>query len=212
MINLKYFTVFLSLPVASTLVFVNPSYAFRLSFTPTGDIVKKPGEPVEFFLSMSDFGGKTLSQLSFNFDFDNQELIQPDVKEAPNSGAKVIKNNNQKSYTITNLNEKNPGGGFVSVGSVGFKVVKPIDDGKRDFWLTGATANANTPVVTAAFAALATGNTSSEETVNISPEYANIIPSDNVPEPLTILGSLTALGFGTLLKKRYSKKLEKQTT
>jgi hypothetical protein len=33
----------------------------------------------------------------------------------------------------------------------------------------------------------------------------------NVPEPLTVLGSLTALGFGTVLKKRYSKKLQKST-
>lgn len=32
-----------------------------------------------------------------------------------------------------------------------------------------------------------------------------------VPEPLTILGSLTALGFGTVFKKRYSKNIEKKT-
>jgi hypothetical protein len=48
-----------------------------------------------------------------------------------------------------------------------------------------------------------TGNT----TIYYAPSY----DVASVPEPLTILGSVAALGFGTVLKKRYSKKLEKQT-
>jgi len=42
------------------------------------------------------------------------------------------------------------------------------------------------------------------ENVNLNPAY------NTVPEPLTILGSATALGFGILLKQEYSNKLKKR--
>ncbi|MDZ8050831.1 MAG: PEP-CTERM sorting domain-containing protein [Aulosira sp. ZfuVER01] len=40
--------------------------------------------------------------------------------------------------------------------------------------------------------------------------YSYSIVATDVPEPLTILGSATALGFGTMLKKKYSKKQSKE--
>ena len=210
MINLKNFAGILSLPVFSTLILVSPSYAFKLTFQPTGDIVKTPQENVEFLLFMSDFKGKTLNQLTFIFDFDDTEIVNPNVKSAPNSGGVVTKNH-QKSYTIIGLNEKNPGDGLVPVGSVSFSVVKSIQDFQRDFWLIGAIADTNPENpenlgYTSPYPFLNT------ESVDIGPETANIIPANtSVPEPLTILGSLTALGLGTLLKRKYSQKVDKKT-
>ncbi|WP_179198027.1 PEP-CTERM sorting domain-containing protein [Nostoc sp. T09] len=40
--------------------------------------------------------------------------------------------------------------------------------------------------------------------------YSYSIVAKDVPEPLTILGSATALGFGTVLKKKYAKKQSKE--
>jgi len=40
-------------------------------------------------------------------------------------------------------------------------------------------------------------------------DLASITPTEPVPEPLTILGSATALGFGALLKRESSKKKNK---
>ncbi|MEG4292145.1 PEP-CTERM sorting domain-containing protein [Microcoleus sp. D2B6] len=198
MINLRY--IFL-LPVFSTLVFVSPAHAFKLTFVPTGDIVKNPGDKVTFFLSMSDFNGKTLSQLTFDFGFDASEIVEPNVQAAPNSGGNVIKNGGNL-YTITNLNEKTQTS--VGVGSVTFDVIAAIQDHAPDFWLKqGAKANGNTEVEIFLLKASNTENTSSvflplpEETVDISPEFANIIP---VPEPSSIIGF--AAGIGILLNER----------
>lgn len=196
MINLRY--IFL-LPAFSTLVFVSPAHAFKLTFSPPGDIVKNPGEQVTFNLFMSDFGGKTLSQLTFAFGFDSSEIQQPNVQAAPNSGGQVIKKE-ETLYTIRNLNEKTP----TSVGSVTFMVVATDRPPVPDFWLKqGAKANGNTPVEISLLKASNTENTSSvflplpEETVDVSPEFANII---QVPEPSSIIGS--AAGIGILLNKR----------
>ena len=57
-------------------------------------------------------------------------------------------------------------------------------------------------------------------TVSLVP-FGNVSPDTNgeaadsvsfVPEPLTILGSLTAIGIGIGLKKKYSRKLQKAST
>ncbi|MFP5271589.1 PEP-CTERM sorting domain-containing protein [Coleofasciculus sp.] len=40
--------------------------------------------------------------------------------------------------------------------------------------------------------------------------HHDVSPAENVPEPLTILGSATALGFGALLKKQSSRKRNKK--
>jgi hypothetical protein len=77
-----------------------------------------------------------------------------------------------------------------TIASFKFKVDKPVKDGRPDF---GATVS---------YQDLGSG-----QTFSAGANGGDVVPK-SVPEPLTMLGAATALGYGAILKRKYSKNTE----
>jgi len=77
------------------------------------------------------------------------------------------------------------------VARVTFNVLQPVKDGEGDLFGSGFYQDSNNDI----------RNISTEEVLDVEP-----VPEQGVPEPLTILGSATALGYGAILKRKSSKK------
>jgi hypothetical protein len=77
------------------------------------------------------------------------------------------------------------------VARVTFNVLQPVKDGEGDLFGSGFYQDINNDI----------RNISTEEVLDVEP-----VPEQGVPEPLTIFGAATALGYGAILKRKSSKK------
>jgi hypothetical protein len=75
-----------------------------------------------------------------------------------------------------------------------FKVLKPLKDGIGDVFAT-LSYDESGPL----------GNFTG---LSISASSGDVVPQQPVPEPLTMLGAAAALGYGAILKRKYSKNTE----
>jgi hypothetical protein len=81
-----------------------------------------------------------------------------------------------------------------NIASFVFDVINPIKDGRTD--LRSVTVDYR---IRSGDGSFVVGN----NTLDVEP-----VPEQGVPEPLTILGAATALGYGAILKRKYSKRTE----
>ena len=77
------------------------------------------------------------------------------------------------------------------IARITFNVLQPVKDGEGDLFGSGFYQDSNNDI----------RNISTEEVLDVEP-----VPEQGVPEPLTILGSATALGYGVLFKRESFKK------
>ena len=84
----------------------------------------------------------------------------------------------------------------VSIATLRLKVDKPVKDTRPDVWgtLTFDEDNATTNQIYTDFKLPGNGS--------------DVVPQQSVPEPLTMLGAAAALGYGAILKRKYSKNTE----
>jgi hypothetical protein len=75
-----------------------------------------------------------------------------------------------------------------------FKVLKPVKDGIGDVFATLSYDES--------------GPLGDFTDLSISASSGDVVPQQPVPEPLTMLGAAAALGYGAILKRKYSKNTE----
>jgi hypothetical protein len=94
------------------------------------------------------------------------------------------------SYEVT-------GGLNIDIAQLSYKVEKPVRTGRSDVWaiLTYDDYDLNLDELILGLKS----NTAAGP---------DVVPQQPVPEPLTMLGAAAALGYGAILKRKYSKEIE----
>lgn len=155
--------------------------AVSLTLAPVGTLEKKPGDAITFTISLDPMGSKIWFQKWTHFSYNSDELA------IDNSlGAFAMEENTLLS-------------GIEVIARVSFRVLEGVrKDGITDFSDAIVTYNRYDPTV---FGEIV------QETVVSEPNIIDVVPaSEPVPEPLTIFGTATALGYGAILKRKPFKK------
>jgi hypothetical protein len=156
--------------------------AVTLSIGPStmGEIQAKPGDLITFtFRLRLDSTTYSLTPKILVTDYDHSEL-------SPFAALQWLVPVNRPIAYI-------PGNVSTDIATLKLKVDKPVRDKKPDVWGTLTFDEEN--------------NTSNKTLVGLKLDVnsADVVP---VPEPLTMLGAAAALGYGAILKRKYSKKTE----
>jgi hypothetical protein len=152
--------------------------AVTLTFTPVGEIPKNPGDSITFIFSLNPGSSSPLRFISFG---------------DPGYDGSELSLRTNESFTVS---ENTLITNTIVVATRTFNVLTPVvRDGNSDIFnvlafyrqssLPGAPLNPLLPV-------------SSTSVVDVVP----------VPEPLTMFGAAAALGYGAILKRKYSKNTE----
>ena len=100
-------------------------------------------------------------------------------------------------------------GNFALTAGTTFDLLNINPSGFSSFAINGIDTNeALAPTNPQAFVTGLTFTTPGSASISQVPIVTNIPGTAAVPEPMTILGSITALGFGARLKRRLSQKLK----
>jgi hypothetical protein len=114
---------------------------------------------------------------SFKLTFFNYSYDKNELSLDPSRTSQILPNTIISNTTI--------------VARVTFNVLQPVKDGEGDLFGFGFYQNSNNDI----------RNISTEEVLDVEP-----VPEQGVPEPLTMLSAATAIGYGALLKRKFSKK------
>jgi hypothetical protein len=87
----------------------------------------------------------------------------------------------------------------VSIATLRLKVDKPVKDTRPDVWGT-LTFDEEYKTVN--------GEIRTLTDLKLPGNGSDVVPQQPVPEPLTMLGAAAALGYGAILKRKYSKNTE----
>ena len=152
--------------------------AISFTLTPLDNLQKNPGEDISFILSLDPQNDGGITI---------QQIYQPTTFN-PLYG---IYDSNELSFLeiIPIVNFSQPVTVPRDIAAFKFKVDNPVKDGESDLRSVRVryqTSSVETSIVV--------GNA----TLDVEP----------VPEPLTMFGAAAALGYGALLKRKYSKKIE----
>jgi len=152
--------------------------AATFTLTPVGEIQKNSNDSIEFILNLNPAPSTVVKLLGYIINIDSTEL------SASTAGTTVVLGSPIDSPT--------------TILSRTFNVLTPVKDGISDFSVTlsyeeSESGSSGTPTQFEAFVSGA----------DVVP-----VPEQPVPEPLTMLGAVTALGYGAILKRKYSKNTE----
>jgi hypothetical protein len=147
--------------------------AATLTVTPVGEILKSPGELIQFIFEFTPTPSRVATSLALIFSLDGSELSQTEPGILPPPGNMIIT-------------------GPTIIANPTYRVLTPVRDGISD---TGA-------ILLYQEVDPSGGIFNSILTV----EGADVVPVEPVPEPLTMFGTATALGYGVILKRKSSKK------
>jgi PEP-CTERM putative exosortase interaction domain len=151
--------------------------AVTLTFTPVGEIPKKPGDSITFIFSLNPGSSSPSRFISFTEPgYDGSELSLRTNESFTVSANTLITN------TIT-------------VATRTFDVLTPVRDGKSDIFNISALYRESNLPGTPLNPILPVSSTS----------VADVVP-EPVPEPLTMFGTALGLGCGVLFKRKSSKK------
>ncbi|AFY45472.1 PEP-CTERM sorting domain-containing protein [Nostoc sp. PCC 7107] len=194
---------FLLAPLSLSLLNANSSYAGSISFRPVGtqldgdeilDIEPNNNISFDVFLNTQEVTGSIVN-LSYIVSYDLTELRFRNLQNTSlQIGAPQVIDGqtNSRQFTISQSGTPGIGPGQIGIAlsRISFDVLKLVNDGVSDFsiGLLGARNNLDQVVV---------------NQFNLRTQTVEVQP---VPEPITILGSGTALVLGALLKRKFSKK------
>ncbi len=169
-----------------------PTKANAISFTltPLGSLQRNPGDTISFILRLDPqnegglSGVRVLEVYRPNvFDpgraYDSNELSSPEIQP--------LFNFSERRVTVP-----------TNIAALIFNVTNPIRDGLSDVSATRVRYQIGNKITEKV-----TTYGSSNSGLDVQP-----VPEQGVPEPLTMLGAATALGYGAILKRKYSKKIE----
>jgi hypothetical protein len=159
-----------------------------LTFAPVGELPKKPGDLITFTISVDP---KPYNEVSFinlyrvagyeGYEWDGEELDFDNLK--------------MLAATYETFSKPGP------IAEVTFKARNNLrKDGRKDFFNVAAIFDI---LELGAVGVIAKTDDSSEKVVDVIP-----VPEQGVPEPLTMLGAAAALGYGAILKRKYTKNTE----
>jgi hypothetical protein len=159
--------------------------------TPSGisrEITAKPGDLITFTYKvvLNNTTNNIVPKILFS-DFDKTELSEFAALEwlVPVGRPIAYIPGNFPTSTTT-----------VSIATLRLKVDKPVKDTRPDVWgtLTFDEDNATTNQI--------------YTDLKLPGNGSDVVPQQPVPEPLTMLGAAAALGYGAILKRKYSKNTE----
>jgi hypothetical protein len=161
--------------------------AASLTVTPIGTLRKQPNDSITFTFSFNPAPENGVLQ-SLNFRYDNSELsfvpgqnIVDFITTSPTISP---------TETIVQLSNTQ------NIVNLTFNVLQPRKDGKSDLFEAFATYVNQIP-----------NSNSQVRTTLIANGSFDVEPvAEPVPEPVTMLGAATALGYGAILKRKSSKK------
>jgi hypothetical protein len=183
---------------ACTVFIPTRANAFSFEFTPVGEIPARPGEEITFKVSFNpeglsvEFLGLQKKDKYVGFEWDGSELSHQNTS-LKNVGIVFSNTTSIAEITFSTLNnlEKDGEPDFFNV--TGLFDIKEDDDGKDGNTGTGT-----------AFSSVESEKKEGFKVVDVVP----ILRAEPVPEPLTMFGAAAALGYGAILKRKYSKKTE----
>jgi hypothetical protein len=157
--------------------------AVSLTLVPVGSLQRNPGDSIEFTLAFNPFGSG-----SSNGAVEIINVVTPPGFDGNELSFDTGRSNSLSSYTVTNT---------TNVANFFFTVLPDVvKDGKSDVFK--AIVNYRYEDKNS-FSGFTRGEVTFENTTyDVEP----------VPEPLTIFGAAAALGYGAILKRKYSKNTE----
>jgi hypothetical protein len=150
--------------------------AATLTVTPVGEIPKRPGDSIEFIVELNPGPSTVVKLLGYGFIPDNSELSFP--TENLTGFRPLIPITTGTPINTTTI-----------LASGSFNVLTPVKDGSSDFKASVLYEEYSSSGTPTQFTVFASGG--------------DVVP---VPEPVTIFGTFTALGCGTLFKRKSFKK------
>jgi hypothetical protein len=179
-----------SLAMAACATFIPTKVnAASLTVTPIGTLQKQPNNSITFTFSFNPAPQNGVLQF-FNFSYDNSELsFVPGQNIVDFITTSPILSPRETIVQLSNT---------PNIVNLTFNVLQPRKDGQSDLFQAFATyvnqiPNSNS-VVSATLIA--------DGSFDVEPV------SEPVPEPLTMFGTAIGLGYGAILKRKYSKKIE----
>jgi hypothetical protein len=171
-----------SLAMTACAIFIpTKANALSLTFAPIGELPKQPGDFITFTISVDP---KPYNEVTFT------ALHRVEGYDGYEWDDEELDFDNIKMLATTYQTFSQPG----SIAEVTFKARNNLKkDGKKDFFNVAAVFDI---IELGAVGVIAKTDGSDEKIVDIVP----------VPEPLTIFGAATALGYGAIFKRKSSKK------
>lgn len=169
-----------SLAMAACATFIPTKVnAASLTVTPIGTLQKQPNDSITFTFSFNPAPENGVLQ-SLNFSYDNSEL-----SFVPGQSSVDFTTISTTETIVQLANTQN-------IVNLIFNVLQPQKDGESDLFDAFATYVNQIP-----------NSDAQVRTTLIADGSFDVEP---VPEPLTMLGAATALGYGAILKRKSSKK------
>ena len=150
--------------------------AATLTITPVGTLQKKPGDLIEFIVGFDVPNSNLLYFLGFGYQYDKSELS-------------LALDGEDRTPLFAPV-----GSSIGSIARLTFNVLQPVEDGMSDLFNLSAFLAEDVDGIRGP------GILRTNEVVDVVPV------AEPVPEPLTMLGAATALGYGAILKRQSSKK------
>jgi hypothetical protein len=148
--------------------------AATLTVIPVGEIQKKPGESIEFIFAFDPTPSFGYIVRFITLDF---SFDQSELSERADERFTLPINTAINNTT--------------TVARRRFDVIRPIKDGSADLFNARVTYNLG-------------GAVRDSVTLSVSGGDVVPVPEQGVPEPLTMLGAAAALGYGAILKRKFS--------
>jgi len=164
-----------------------PTKANAISFTltPLGSLQRNPGDKIAFIIGLDP---QNQGEVKI------QKVYQPSVF---NPGIGTYDSNELFfDYVQPIIDFSNPVTSPKEIAALVFEVINPKKDGQPDvsarvdYWIGNV------------FGSILIADNSSNSSLDVQPF------TEPVPEPLTMLGAATALGYGVILKRKSSKNTE----
>jgi len=154
--------------------------AVTLTLEPYAGLQRNPGEIVDFVIKVNPSGFGRVDEVEIrdiSYDYDRTELSL-----VPGRPHEMIEFG--RPFSVSSVARV--------IAYFYFKVDRPVKDRQRDIWATVRYRENRGSVIS--------HNLTGGSSLDVQPV------TEPVPEPLTILGAATAIGYGAILKRKSSKK------